>query len=289
MNLFNRIFLIVLSVALIAAAISLITFTWSIPGDSIDELGDAVNWLDRHNDDLEKALLTAVAALIGLLALIVVLIEMRPPAGADVKMTDLKVGDAVLSTGAIGQRVEEAVRQVAHVVQARAAVRSKRKGVKVALDLQVAPEANLATLTDEACEAARDVLLNRVHVALAAPPSARIHYRELRLQRASRARSRGKAATETPTNATTITAETPPPMTEAPPSAETATVEAPPSPAEPVGETETGAAPPIDAEQPAVAPGERDVTAETAAHEEAAAEKMAEDDAEAPAEERRTE
>ena len=190
MNLVNRIVLIVLCLALIGAALSVIVLAWTAAGDSIDGLRDAVDWLGDHNDDLEKALLTLIAALVGLLALIVVLAELLPQAGADVKITDLQVGDAVLSTGAIGQRVEEAVGQVPHVVQAKATVRPKRRGVKVRLDLQVAPEANLATVTDEACEAARYVLLNRVHVALAEPPSARIHYRELRLQRATQARAR---------------------------------------------------------------------------------------------------
>jgi hypothetical protein len=48
--------------------------------------------------------------------------------------------------------------------------------------LHVDPDANLAAVTDAACEAARDVLIEKVHVELMAPPRARLHYRELRLK-----------------------------------------------------------------------------------------------------------
>ena len=111
MNVLNRIVLVVLCLSLVGAAISLIVLAWSIPKDSIDGLRDAGDWLDRNDGDLEKALLTMVASLVGLLALIVILLELLPQSGADVKMTDLTGGDAVLSTGAISQRIEEAVGQ----------------------------------------------------------------------------------------------------------------------------------------------------------------------------------
>jgi hypothetical protein len=99
-----------------------------------------------------------------------------------VQVSGLARGNATLSTAAIGQRIEEAVCQVPNVAEVRASVTSKKNGVLVALDLQVDPEANLATVTDEACQVAEDVLENRVHVSLLKPPTARLHYRELRLQ-----------------------------------------------------------------------------------------------------------
>jgi hypothetical protein len=75
--------------------------------------------------------------------------------------------------------------KVPHVAEVRADVTSRRKGVLVSLDLQVDPDANLATVTDEACQTAQEVLTERVHVHLLRPPSARLHYRELRLHRGS--------------------------------------------------------------------------------------------------------
>ena len=182
MNLLNRIVLVLACLALAAGAISLVVLAWTIPQESIDGLRDAVDWLDEHNEDLEKALLTSGGALLAFIAVVVLAFELVPRAGADVTVTDLRVGDAVLSTLSISQRVEEAVRQVPSVTEARAGVRAKRKGVLLSLDLRVEPEANLATVTDEACEAAQDVLMNRLHVTLVEQPRVRLHYRELRLR-----------------------------------------------------------------------------------------------------------
>ena len=51
------------------------------------------------------------------------------------------------------------------------------------MDLHVDADANLAEVSDSAAEAAREALTNRMHVALARPPRAQLHYRELRLRR----------------------------------------------------------------------------------------------------------
>jgi hypothetical protein len=182
MNLFNRGFTLIVCLKLAAAAIAIIVLAWTMPQASIDALQDAVDWLQKHNHDLEKALLTSGGAFIALLALVVALLELLPRSGTEVKVTDLKVGDAVLSTAAISQRIDEAVAHVPHVAEGRSTVRAKRKGVLVLLDLHVDPEANLAVVSDEACQAAQDVLSDRVHVALLERPRVRLHYRELRLR-----------------------------------------------------------------------------------------------------------
>lgn len=182
MNVFNRVLLFLLCLALAAGAVAVVVLAWAAPQESIDALRDAVDWLEDHNRDLEKALLTSAGAFIALAAVVLAVLELLPQAGTEVKVTDLRVGDAVLSTLSIGQRVEEAVRAVPHVAEVRAAVKGRRKGVALALDLHVDPEANLAEVTDAACQAAQDVLTDRVHVALVEPPRVRLHYRELRLR-----------------------------------------------------------------------------------------------------------
>ena len=201
MNMFNRIVLIAICALLVVAAITVITLTWTIPNRSVNWLADAARWVDDNDGDLEKALLTTVSAFIGLVAVIVLLIELVPRRGPAVQVTGLASGNATLSAAAIGQRIEEAVVQVPHVSEVRAEVKSRKKGVLVALDLQVDPEANLATVTDEACQVATEVLTDRVHVALLRPPTARLHYRELRLHRGNGSAPRaGRAAAPVPAN-----------------------------------------------------------------------------------------
>lgn len=191
MSVFSRIFVVVTCLALAAGAIAIAVLAWTIPVDSIDWLRNATGWMDGHDSNTEKTILAVVCAAIALIAVVITVLELLPKSGTDVKVTDLKIGDAVLSTAAISQRVEEAVHQVPHVASVRAAVKANRKGVLVSLDLYVDPDANLATVTDEACGAATDVLTNRVHVALQQPPHARLHYRELRLRGRPVARAGG--------------------------------------------------------------------------------------------------
>ncbi len=200
MNLLNRIVLVLLCLALAVGALSIIVLAWAIPEQLLDSLRDSVQWLDDNNQNPEKVLLTGLGAGIAILTLLVISIEVWPRPGKDVKITDLKVGDAVLSTDAIGQRVEEAVKQVPNVSDVRATIRTRRKGVQLFLDLHVDPEANLANVTDEACAAGSEVLTGKVHVSLVGPPRARLHYRELR-SRSGRARSGLTAATSRPITA----------------------------------------------------------------------------------------
>jgi hypothetical protein len=184
-KLFNRLSVALLCLALAGGSVALIVLAWTIPQESIDALREAVDWLDRHNKDLEKVVLTTGGAFLALMALLVLAAELMPEETSQVKITDLKVGEAVLSTADIGARVEEAVKQVANVAAVKAVVRARKQAVEVSLDLHVDPDANLATVSEEASRAVERVLAEKVHVELAASPRSRLHYRELRLGRAA--------------------------------------------------------------------------------------------------------
>jgi len=194
MNVLNRVLVCVLLLALAAAAAAVAALAWAAPAASIDGLRDAVDWLDRNDDAASRAVLTAIAAGAGLPALVLLLFELRPPSRAAVRVVDVKGGEASLSPDALDQRIEEAVRAVPDVAEARALTRVRRQGVELALDLHVGPDANLATVADAALEAARDLLTGRLHVEVAGQPRVRLHYKELRLAGSARA-----AATTTAT------------------------------------------------------------------------------------------
>ena len=183
MTLLNRLVIAVLLLAVVVLAVSIVVLAWAKPDDSIDWLRDAVEWMDDNNDDLPKIVLTVTASLVALISLTLFVLEVVPPSGAEVKVVGIKTADAVLSTAAIAQRIEEAVRQVPNVADVKTSVRARRKAVEVSMDLHVDPEASLAAVADGAIDATRNVLAEKVHVELSGPPRVRLHYRELRLPR----------------------------------------------------------------------------------------------------------
>jgi hypothetical protein len=194
MNVFNRIVLIVLCLALMAGSIAVIVLAWEAPNGSIDALQDAVTWLDDNNQDSEKTILTAIAGAIGLLALVLLSLELIPRSSDQVRANDLQMGAVMLPTAAISQRVEAAVRAGADVSDVRAQLKGRRNGVLVRLDLYVHPDANLSEVTEQAYHATTDVLTERLHVTLLAAPVVRIHYRASK----SRAREERVAPAEQP-------------------------------------------------------------------------------------------
>ena len=195
MSVFNRTVVILLCLVLMFGAAAVTALAWGGPEESIDWLRDAATWLEDRNTDGTKFIITVGTVVTSMMALTVLIIQLYPRSAGQVKVTDLQVGDAVLSTAAVAQRVEEAVTRLPNVVDARAIVKAKRKGVAVSLDLHVDPEADLASAIDDASEATRAILTEKVHVTLVGPPHIRVHYRELRLRgRTPRRRSTSVAS-----------------------------------------------------------------------------------------------
>jgi hypothetical protein len=183
MNVFNRIVLVFLCLALIAGSIAVIALAWEAPNGSIDALQDAVTWLDENNQDSEKTILTAIAGAVAFLAFVILLLELIPRSSEQVRANDLQMGAVMLPTSAISQRVEAAVRAGAEVSDVRAQVKGRRNGVLIRLDLYVHPDATLTEVTEQAYQATTEVLTERLHVSLLAPPVVRIHYRDSKARR----------------------------------------------------------------------------------------------------------
>jgi hypothetical protein len=193
MNEFNRIVVILICRLFITAAVVVVVLAWTSSTSSIDALQDGVEWLSENNQDTEKWVLTGIAAVLGVLALLVLILQPNRPSD-EVRVSDLQGGDAVLSTAVTGERVEQAVMQVANVSDVRVSVKSWRGEVLLGMDLQVDSEADLVAVTDEACETAKSVLTDRLHVRLAAPPAVRVKYGWARRRAAQRARVAPRAA-----------------------------------------------------------------------------------------------
>ena len=214
MDVTNRVIIVAGAFVWIFLVLVLILLAWGAPENSIDRLGDFVEYLDDHTDDVSRVILTLGGVILVLVAVVLIIAEVTPPATAAVKVQQVKAGSAVISTQEIEQRVEQEVGSVPHVSQAAVKVVGRGRGVELDLDLHVDPEANLTEAAEEACQRARELAEGKMGIALLRPPRAHLHYKELHLAAAAEAPS-------TEADVEPAEADVEPPDEAAEPSAET--------------------------------------------------------------------
>ena len=179
MDLANRFVIILLALLLVFAAAVVVLLTWAAGPDSVEQLARFVQYLNDHvEDDGAKVIVSLGALVVALLALLIVFIELAPPEASAVPVRDVKAGNAVLTTDAVARRVQEEVARVPQVVQTKASVAARGKGVEVSLELQVDPEANLAAASEAACQVVQEVVTNQLGVEMARLPRVRLHFTE---------------------------------------------------------------------------------------------------------------
>src|SRR5262249_14398027 len=148
---------------------------------NIGRLEDFAGFLRRHDHNEEKLVLTMAGVVIVLLMLIVIIIEATPSAVQSMRVRNVRSGAAAITTKQIADRVNAEVAEVEHVASCTATVVARGKNVEVVLDLYVDQAADLAATAEAACRRAQQLVETQLGVGLAKRPSARLHYRELRL------------------------------------------------------------------------------------------------------------
>jgi hypothetical protein len=182
MNVANRLVIVLAALLIMFAVAVVILFTWAAASESVNRLGDFVQFLHDHEEDNgSRVILTLGGIVVALLALVVVIAELTPPRAERVPVRDVRAGDALLSTDAIAQRLQQEVSFVPHVTQVKTTVAARGTGVEVDLELHVDPDTNLALTSEEACRVVENLLTNRLSVEMARPPRLNLRYSELRL------------------------------------------------------------------------------------------------------------
>jgi hypothetical protein len=193
----NRLGIVIAALLLIFVMAVIILLTWLAAPETVDRLGDFVQYLDNHTETGAKLLLTLGLLVLVLLALTLIIAELAPAQAARVQILDVRGGTAVLSTDDIAQRVKEEVEVLPHVLQAKATVQARGKGVEVEMELHVDPESNLADTSDQACRVVQTMLSDKMSVALQRPPRVQVRYEELRLARGGGESGAAPPASET--------------------------------------------------------------------------------------------
>ena len=178
----NRAVISVVALLIIFACLLLVLLAWADPGGTIGRIEDFASWLNDHNDDETKIVLSLGALVVVLLMAGVMMIELTPSPTQLMRVRNVDAGGATISTADIAARVEEEVRAVPGVAQAQAVVAARGSSVEIVLDLQVRPEADLSRTADEACRRTHTLVAEGIGVPLKSLPRARLRYRELQLR-----------------------------------------------------------------------------------------------------------
>ena len=174
---FNRAAIVGLAFVWVILMALVILLTWGADTETIDRLGDLVSYLNDHTDNASKLILTLGAAALIVLSLVVIVAELVPttPTG-EVRLESVTGATAILPIEAIIQRLEQELRSLPQVQEAQAMVAARDKGLAVALNLTLAPDAAVASATEEACRLAQETIEQKIGVALVGLPTVQIRF-----------------------------------------------------------------------------------------------------------------
>jgi hypothetical protein len=177
MNETNRTAIILLAALWIVAMAVLIFITWTAHEQTVDRLGDMVEYLESHREEAGSRLVMTLGALVLIvLSLLVIVMELAP----DEEEREVRVEQAgattIIPAEPLRMRLEEALTSMDQVSSARARVFSREKGVGLKLDLTVTPDANVAVVTQEASRVVVETLQADLGLPVSGPPSVRIAF-----------------------------------------------------------------------------------------------------------------
>ncbi len=177
MDIFNRVFIVGLAALWVILMAVVILLTWGADTETIDRLADLVSYLNDHTDNPSKLILTLGASALIVLSLTIIIAELTPESGsADVRLVGVTGATAVLPAQAICERVEQEIMALSQIQEAHASVASRDKGLAVALNLTVSPNANVALTTEEACRRAQETIEQTIGVAMVGLPTVQIAF-----------------------------------------------------------------------------------------------------------------
>lgn len=176
MNETNRSIIVLFCGIVIMLMAVVIFLTWSANTDVVDRLFDAVEYLEDHNDDAGRLIVTLGALILAIGALLVIVLELAP----EDEQKELKVQQAgattIVPAQALRERLEEALVTLPDITAARARVRTREEGIAAALDVTVTPSANVAHVTQEATRVVVGTIQEDLGLPLKGTPVVRVAF-----------------------------------------------------------------------------------------------------------------
>jgi hypothetical protein len=174
----NRLLIVLFAAGVIVLMAVVIFLTWSADADVIDRIGDLSEYLDAHNDDAGKLIVTLAALVVVVLALLLIIVELAP----EDEERELRVKQAgavtIVPASALRRRLEEALLSRPNISAARARVSSGDKGIVTGLNLTVRPGSNVANVSQDAVRVAVDAIQNELGLPVDGVPTVRVVFAE---------------------------------------------------------------------------------------------------------------
>lgn len=216
MNETNRFAIVLLAAAWIVLMAVLIFVTWTAPEETIARLRDFVDYLDDHQDNASRLILTLGALVLIVLSFLAIIVELAPEEEARELRVEQAGATTIVPGEAVRGRLEEVLAALPQVREARARVATREKALAVTLDLVVVPGSNVATVSQEASRTVAETLEQELGLPLAAPPSVRITFGGARAEPVASSLARpplegSEAPPEPPTGGEGEAGEAPPP------------------------------------------------------------------------------
>lgn len=168
---------IVLSAALVVIAMAVVIFlTWAADEKVVDRLGDMVEYMDAHRDNAGRLIVTLAALIVAVLALLVIILELAPEEEEKELRVEQAGATTIVPALALRLRLQEALMALPQVSAARARVSTRDRGIAVALDLTVAPDTNVGSITQEAIRVVVDAVQTDLGLPVSGVPIVRVTF-----------------------------------------------------------------------------------------------------------------
>ncbi len=165
MNVFNRVLVILLTLAVLVLAIVFAAApNWTLEVVSFirSELADAFAGWERSDFGLYVTLRVVLAGAVVALCLLLLWLEVRRPRKRTIRAQKLAGGEAHIVVDSIAQRLAYNIDQLPDVISVKPHVVGRSRGVDVTLLVETTPDIDVPMKTEEIMEVTREVIAERM-------------------------------------------------------------------------------------------------------------------------------
>jgi len=163
MNIFNRVVVVLLLIALILISAAVIV----LPRQAITVAREFVAALDTYVSAFQGWVFMTIA-LLGLIALCIVLLwlELRRATPSTVRVEKISGGEARVAVESVAQRLQYNLDQLPQVLSVKPRVSARGKRVDVTLDIETTQDVNIPAKTEEMSQITRSVIEEQMGLKL---------------------------------------------------------------------------------------------------------------------------